>query len=170
MEFSRQEYWNWLPCISPGDLPNPGTEPRSNEYSGLISLKIDLFDLLAVQRTLQSLHQYHNLKELTLSFSAFFVVQLSHLYLTTEKTIALTIWTFVSKVMSLLFNTLTRFVIGFLPRSVYLLISWLLTVCSDFEAQERKSVTASPFICHEEIGLDVMVLVLLMLRLSQVFQ
>ena len=97
----------------------------SNEYSGLISFRIDWFDLLAVQGTLKSLLQHHSLKASILWPSPFIVVQLWHLYMTTGKTIALTIWTFVSKVMSLLFHMLSRFVIAFLPRSKHLLISWL---------------------------------------------
>ena len=96
-----------------------------NEYSGLISFTIDWLDLLAVHGTLQSLLQCHSSKALILWCSAFFMVQLSHPYMTTGKTIALIIWPFVSKVMSLLFNTLYRFVIAFLPRSKCLLISWL---------------------------------------------
>ena len=95
------------------------------EYLGLISFKTDWFDLLAVQGTLKSLLQHHSSKASILWCSAFFIVQLSHLYMTTEKTITLTLWTFVTKVMSLLFNTLSRFVIAFLPRSSHLLISWL---------------------------------------------
>ena len=110
----------------------------SNEYSGLISFRIDWFDLLAVQGTLRSLFQHHNLKASILRHSAFITVQLSHLYMTIGKTIALTIWTFVCKVMSLLFNMLSRFVIAFLPRSKLLLISWFQSVCSDFGAQENK--------------------------------
>ena len=97
----------------------------SNEYSGLIFFRIDWFDLLAAQGTLKSLFQHHNLKASILQFSAFFIVQLSHLYMTMGKTIALTIWTSFGKVLSLLFNTLSRFVITFLPRSKHLLISWL---------------------------------------------
>ena len=89
----------------------------SKEYSGLISFKIDWFDLLAVQGTLKSLLQYHNSKASILQCSAFFMVQLSHLYMTTGKTIALTIQTFVSKIMSLIFNTLSRFIIAFPPRN-----------------------------------------------------
>ena len=96
-----------------------------NEYLGLISFRIDWFDLLADQRTLKSLLQHHSSKALILHCSAFFVVQLSHPYMAIGKTIALTIQTFVSKVMSLLLNTLSRFVIAFLPRSKHLLISWL---------------------------------------------
>ena len=97
----------------------------SNEYSGLISFRIDCLGLLAVQRILKSLLQYQNSKAWTLRHSAFFMVQLSHLYMTTGKTTALTRWTFVGKVMSLPFNTLPRLVIAFLPRSRHLLISWL---------------------------------------------
>ena len=95
----------------------------SSEYSGLISFRIDWFDLLAVQGTLKSLLQHHSSKPSILQRSTFFTVQLSHPYMTTGKTIALTIWTFVGKVMSLFFNTLSRFVIAILSRSKYLLIS-----------------------------------------------
>ena len=96
-----------------------------NEYSGLISLRMDWLDLLAVQGTLKSLVQYHGSKASVLRHSAFFVVQLSHPFMTTGKTIDLTRWTFVDKVMSLLFNMLSRLLITFLPRSKFLLISWL---------------------------------------------
>ena len=95
-----------------------------NEYSGLISFRINWFDLLAVQRTLKSLLQHHYSKVSILRLSAFFMVPLSHPYMTTGKTMALTIWTFVGKVIFLLFNMLSRFVIVFLPRSKCLLISW----------------------------------------------
>ena len=96
-----------------------------NEYSGLISFRMDLLDLLAVQGTLKSLLQHHSSKASILRHSAFFIVQLSHPYMTTGKNVALTRWTFVGKVMSLLFNMLSRLVITFLPRSKCLLISWL---------------------------------------------
>ena len=96
-----------------------------NEYSGLISFRIDWFDLLAVQETLKSLLQHHSSKASILRCSAFFIVQLSQPYMTTGKTIALTRWIFVGKVMSLLFNMLSRLVITFLPRSKRVLISWL---------------------------------------------
>jgi len=96
-----------------------------NEYSGLISSRINWFDLLAVQGTLKSLFQHHSSKASILQNSAFFIIQLSHPYMTTGKTIALTRWTFVGKVMYLLFNRLFKFVIAFLPRSKHLLISWL---------------------------------------------
>ena len=97
----------------------------SNEYSALISFRIDWLDLLAVQETLKSLLQHHNSKASILQPSAFFIIQLSHPYMTTGKTIALTWWNFVGKVMSLLFNMLCRLVITFLPRSKRLLVSWL---------------------------------------------
>ena len=97
----------------------------SNEYSGLISFRVDWFDFLAVQGTLKSLLQHHSSIASILWPSAFFMVQLSHSYVTTEKTIALTIQTFLDKVMPLIFNTLSRFVIVILPRSKCLLISWL---------------------------------------------
>ena len=97
----------------------------SNEYSGLISFRIDWLDLLAVQGNLKSLLQHHSSKASILCHSAFFIVQLSHPYMNTGKTIAVTRWTFVSKVMSLLFNMLSRLVRAFLTRSKYLLISWL---------------------------------------------
>ena len=108
------KYWSCSFSISP-----------SNEYSGMISFRMDLLDLLAVQGTLKSLLQYHSSKASVLQRSAFFIVQLSHPYMTTGKTIALTRRTFVGKVMSLLFNILSRLVITFLPRSKRLLISWL---------------------------------------------
>ena len=108
------KYWSFSFSISP-----------SSEYSGLISFRIDWFDLLAVQETLKSFLQHHSSKASILWRSALFMVQLSHLYMTIGKTIALTRWTFVRKVMPLLFNMLSRLVIAFLPRSKCLLISWL---------------------------------------------
>ena len=108
------KYWSFSFSISP-----------SNEYSGLISFRIDWFDLLVIQGTLKSLLQHRSLKASVVRCSAFFVVQLSHPSMTTGKTIALTIQTFVGKVMSLLFSILSRIVIGFLSRSKCLLISWL---------------------------------------------
>ena len=110
----------------------------SKEYSGQIFFRIDWFHLLKVQRMLKSLLQHHSSKPSFLQHSTFFTVQLSHPYMTTGKTITLITQTFVSKVMSLLFNMLSRFVIAFLPRSKCLLISWLVTICSDFGAQETK--------------------------------
>ena len=108
------KYWSFSFSISP-----------SNEHPGLISFRMDWLDLLAVQATLKSLLQYHSPKASILHCSAFFIVQLSHPYMTTGKTIALTRWTFVGKVRSLLFNILSRLVITFLPRSKCLFISWL---------------------------------------------
>ena len=113
----------------------------SNEYSGLISFRIDWFDLLAVQGTPKSLLQ-HNSKASILRRSAFFMVQLSHQYMTTGKTLTLTRWNFVDKVMSLLFNMLSRFVIAFLSRSKCLLISWLQSPSAVIlEPQKIKSDT-----------------------------
>ena len=127
----------------------------SSEYSGLISFRIDWFYLLAIQGTLKSLLQHHNLKASILWWSAFFMIQRSYPYMTTGKTIALTIWTFVSKVISLLFNTLSRFVIAFLPKSKRLLISWLQSPSAVIlEPKKIKSVTVSTFplcVCHEMI-------------------
>ena len=108
------KYWSFSYSISP-----------SNEYSGLISFRMDRLDLLAIQGTLKSLLQHHSSKASILRHSVFFIVQLSHPYMTTGKIIALTRWTFVGKVMPLLFNMLSRLVIAFLPRSKCLLISWL---------------------------------------------
>ena len=108
------KHWSFSFSISP-----------SNEYSGLISFKTDWFDLLSVQRTLKNLLQHHSSKASILWRSVFFMVQLSHPYMTTGENIALTRQTFVGKVMSLLFNMLSRLVIAFLPRSKCLLISWL---------------------------------------------
>ena len=129
---------------------------------GLISFRIDWFDLLACQRTLKSLLQHHNLKASILWCSAFFMVQLSHLYRTTGKTVALMIWAFVSKVMSLPFNTLSRFVIAFLPRSGCLLTSWLQSLSTVIlEPKKIKSVTASTFsssVCYEVMGPGAMIL------------
>ena len=124
------KYWSFSFNISP-----------SNEYSRLISYRIDWFDFFAVQGTLKSLLQYHNSEASILQCSAFFMVQLSHPYMTNGKIIALTIWTFVGKVMSLLLNMLSRFVIAFLSRSKYILILWLQSSSSDFGVQENK-------ICH----------------------
>ena len=127
----------------------------SNEYSGLISFRIDWFDLLAVQGTLKSLLQHHSSEASVLRCSVFFMVQLSHPYMTTGKTIPLTRRTFVGKVMSLLFNMLSRFVITFGPRSKRLLISWLHSPSAVIlEPGKIKSVTVSivsPSTCHEVI-------------------
>ena len=119
-------------------------------------------DLLAVQGTLKSLLQHHSPKASILQHSAFFIVQLSHPYITTGKTIALPRWTFVGKIMCLLFNMLSRLVITFLPRSKRLLISWLQSPSAVIlEPKKIKSVTvsiASPSICHEVMGPDAMTL------------
>ena len=114
LRIKRPKYWSFSFNISP-----------SNEYSGLISFRIDWLDLLAVQGTLKSLLQHHSWKASVFQLSAFFILQLSHPYVTTEKIMALTRWTFVDKAMSLLFNILSKLVITSLPRSKHLLISWL---------------------------------------------
>ena len=141
------EYWCFHFSISP-----------SNDYSGLISFRIDWFDLLAVQGTLKSHLQHHNLKASILQHSAFFMFQLSHLYMTTGKTIALTVQTIFGKVMILLLNMLFRFVIAFLSRSKCLLISWLQSPSSMIlESKKIKSATVAIFpasVCHEVMILD----------------
>ena len=122
----------------------PVASVLTNECSVLISFRIDWFDLLAIQGTLKSLLQHHNSKASALRHSVFFIIQLSHPYMTTGKTIALTRWTFVGKVVSLPFNMLSRFVIAFLSRSKCLLISWLQALSAVIlELKKRKSVTAS---------------------------
>ena len=135
----------------------------SNEYSGLISFRMDWLDLLAVQRTLKSLLQHHSSKASILWHPAFFIVQLSHLHMTTGKTIALTRWTFVGKIMSLLLNMLSSLVIAFLPRSKCLLISWLQSPSTVIlEPPKIKSLTVStvsPFISYEVMGLDAIIFV-----------
>ena len=140
------KHWSFSFSISP-----------SSDYSGPIAFRMDWFDLLAVQGTLKSL-QHHNWKSSVLWCSVFFMVQLSHPYMTTGKITALTIWTFVSKVMPLLFNMLSRFVIAFLPRNKCPLISWLQSPSAVIlEPKKLKSVTVptfSPHICHEVMGLD----------------
>ena len=136
------KYWSFSFNISP-----------SNEHPGLISFRMDWLDLLAVQGTLKSLHQHHSSKVSILQCSAFFIVQLSHPYMTTGKTIALTRWTFVGKVMPLLFNILSRLLITFLPRSKHLLISWLQSPSAVIlESRKINSATVSPSICHEVMG------------------
>ena len=120
-------------------------ELQLQQYSGLISFRIDWFDLLALQGILKSLFQHHNLKASILQPSTSFMVQLSHLYTTTGKTIALTRWTSVGKVIYLLFNMLSSFVIAFLPRSKHLFISWLQSTSTVvLEPKKIKSVTARP--------------------------
>ena len=156
------KYWSFSFSISP-----------SNEYSRLISFGIDWFDLLAVQGPFKSLLQHGSLKSSILQHSAFFIVQLSHPYMTTGKTIALARWTSVGKVMSLFFNMLSRFVIAFLPRSKHLLISWLKSPSAVIlEPKKIKSVTVSiacPSICHEVIGPDAKMLIFWMLSFKPAF-
>ena len=156
------KYWSFSFSISP-----------SNEYSGLISFRMDWLDLLAVQGTLRSLLQHHSSKASILRRSAFFIVQLSHPYMTTGKTIALTRWTFVGKVMYLLFNMLSRLVIAFLPRSKCLFISWLQSPSAVIlEPKNIKSLTVSivsPSICHEMTGPDAMMFTFWMLSLKPDF-
>ena len=152
------KYWSFSFSISP-----------SNEYSGLISFSIGWFDLLVVQGTLKSLPQHNSSKASILLHSAFFIVQLSHPY----KTIALTRWTFVGKVMSLFFNMLFRLDIAFLPRSKHPLISWLQSPSAVIlEPPKIKSLTVSivsPSICHEVMGPDALILVFWMLSFKPAF-
>ena len=133
------------------------------KHSGLISFRTDWLDLLAVQGTRKSLLQHHSSKASILWCSAFFIVQLSHPYMTTGKTIALTRWTFVGKVIFLLFNMLSSLVITCLPMSKRFLISWLQSPSAVIlEPKKIKSATVStvsPSICHEVMGLDAMILV-----------
>ena len=156
------KYWSFSFSISP-----------SNDYSGLISFRMDWLDLLTAQGTLKSLLQHHTSKASILRRSAFFIVQLSHSYMTTGKTIALTRWTFFGKVMSLLFNMLSRLVIVFLPRSKCLLLLWLLSPSAVIlEPKKIKSFTVSivsPSICHEVMGLDAMISVFWMLSFKPTF-
>ena len=156
------KYWSFSFSISP-----------FNEHPGLISFRMDWLDLLAVQGTLKSLLQHHSSKATILQCSAFFTVQVSHAYMTTGKTVALTRWTFVGKVMSLPFNMLSRLVITFLPRSKRLLISWLQSPCAVIlEPRKIKSdtvSTVSPSICHEVMGPDAMILVFWMLSFKSTF-
>ena len=146
------KYWSFSFNTSP-----------SNEHLGLISFRMDCLDLLAVQGTLKSLLQHHSSKASILWHSAFFIVQLSHPYMTTGKTIALTRWAFVDKVMSLLLNMLSRLVINFLPRSKRLLISWLQSPSAViWEPPKIKSDTVSTVslsIYHEVMGPDAMIFV-----------
>ena len=161
-QFFASEYWSFNLSISP-----------SYEYSGLISFRTDWFHLLAIQGTLKSLLQHHSSRASILQCSAFFMVQLSHSFMTTGKTIAWTRQTFFGKIMSLLFNMLSKFVIAFLPRSKHLLISWLQSPSSVIlEPKKRKSVTVSivsPFICHEVMGKDAVIFVFWMLSLKPGF-
>ena len=156
------KYWNFSFSISP-----------SNDCSWLISFRTDWFDLLAVLGTLKSLLQHHSSKASVLWCSAFYTVQLSHPYMPTGKAIALTIQTLVGKVMSLLFNTLSSFVITFLRRSKRLLISWLQSPSAVIlEPKKIESVTVSivsPSICYEVMGLDARILVFCMLSFKPMF-
>ena len=156
------KYWSFSFSISP-----------SNEYLRLISFRINWFELLAVQEAFKGLLRHYNSKAPILQHSAFFMVQLIHPYITTGKTIALTRQTFVSKVMSRLFNTLSRFVTAFLPRSKHLLISCLQSPSAVvLEPEKIKSVTVSTFsssVCHEVLGLDAMILVFWMLSFKPSF-
>ena len=131
------KHWSFSFSISP-----------SNEYSGLISFRIDWLDLLAVQGTLKSLLQHYSSKASILQCSAFFMVQLSHPYMTTGKTIALTRQAFVGKVVSLLFNMLSRLVIAFLPRSKRLLISWLQSPSAVILEPPKNSLSLFPLFPH----------------------
>ena len=153
------KYWSFSFKISP-----------SNEHPGLISYRMNWLDLLEIQGTLKSLLQHHSLKATILRHSAFFIVQLSHPYMTTGKTIALIRRTFVGKVASLLLNMLSMLVITFLPRSKHLLISWLQTSSAVIlESQELKSATVSPSIYHEVMGQNAMILVFWMLSFKPTF-
>ena len=153
------KYWGFSFSISP-----------SSEYSGLIFFGMDWMDLLAVQGTLKSLLQDHSSKASILRHSALFILQLSHPYMTTGKTIALTRRTLVGKVMSLLFSILSRLIITFLPRSKRLLISWLQSPSAVIlEPKKIKSFAisiVSPSICHEGMGPDAMILIFWMIQFS----
>ena len=142
------KYWSFSFSISP-----------SNEHLGLVSFRMDWLDLFAVQGTCKSLLQHHSSKASILWRSAFFTVQLSHPYMTTGKTIALTRQTFVGKAMPLLFNMLSRLVITFLPRSKRLLASWLQSPSAVILEPKKLSLTVSPSISHEVMGPDAMILV-----------
>ena len=156
------KYWSFSFSSSP-----------SNVYSGLISFRMDWLDLLAVQGTLKSLLQHHSSKASILRHSAFFIVQFSHPYMTIGKTKPLTRWTFVGKVLSLLFYMLSWLVITFLSRSKHLLISWLQSPSAVvLELKKINSLTAStdsPSICHEVMGLDAMIFVFWMLSFKPTF-
>ena len=146
----------------------------SNEQSGLISFRMDWLDLLAVQGTLKRLLQHHSSKASILQHSAFFPVQLSHPYMTTGTTVALTRWTSFGKVISVLFNMLSRLVITFLPRSKHLLISWLQSPSAvilepPWKGKFHTVSTVSPSICHEVMGPDAMIFVFWMLSFKPTF-
>ena len=154
-----RKYWSFSFSISP-----------SNEHPGLISFRMDWLDLLAVQGTLKNLLQHYSSKTSILLHSAFFIVHLLHPYMTTGKTIALTRWTFVGKVMSLLYNMLSSMVITFLPSSKWLLISWVQSPSAVIlEPRKIKSASVSPSICHVVMGPDAMILVFWMLSFKPTF-
>ena len=143
------KYWSFSFSISP-----------SNEYSGLISFRMDWLDLLAVQGTLKRLLQHYTSKASILQCSSFFMVQFPHLYMTTGKTTASTRWTFDGKVMPLLFNMLSRLVITFLPRRKCLLFSWLQSPSAVILVSPKiKPVTVSPSVCHYVMGPDALIIV-----------
>uniref|UniRef100_A0AC11EBR3 Uncharacterized protein n=1 Tax=Ovis aries TaxID=9940 RepID=A0AC11EBR3_SHEEP len=152
LRMRRPKYWSFSFSIIP-----------SKEIPGLISFRMDWLDLLAVQGTLKSLLQHHSSKASVLRHSTFFTVQPSHLYMTTGKTIALTRWTLVGKVMCLLLNILSRLVITSLPRSKRLLISWLQSpsavILEPLKIKSDTVSTVSPSICHEVMGPDAMIFV-----------
>ena len=157
------KYWSFSFSIS-----------ASDDYSGLISFRMDWLDLFAIQGTLKSLLQHHSSRASVLQCSAFVTVQLSHPYMTTGKNTALTRWTFVVKMMSLLLSMLSRLVITFLPRSKHLLILWLQspTVVILEPSKKLKSITVSivfPSISHEVMGPDAMILVFWMLSFKPTF-
>ena len=156
------KYWSFSFSISP-----------SNEHPGLISFRMDWLDLLAVQETLKNLLQHHSSKASILLHSTFFIVQLSHPYMSTGKTIALTRRTFVDKVVSLLFNMLSSLVITFLPRSKCLLISWLqspsVVILEPRKIKSATISTVSPSVCHEVMGPDTMIFVFWMLSFKPTF-
>ena len=156
------KHWSFSYSISP-----------SNEYSGLISFRMDWLDLLAVQGTHKSLLQHHSSKASILWYSTFLIVQLWHPYMTVGKTIALTRWAFVGKVMSLLFNVLSRLVIAFLPRHKHLLISWLqspsVVILEPPKIKSLPISLVSLSICHEVMGPDAMILVFWMLSFKPTF-
>ena len=156
------KYWSFSFSISP-----------SSEHPGLVTFTMDWLDRFAVQGTLKSFLQHHSSKASILQCPAFFTVQLSHLYMTTGKTIALTRWTFLGKVMSLLFNMLFRLVISFLPRSKCLLISWLQSpsavIWGPKKIKSDTVSTVSPSISHEVMGPDAMIFVYWMLSFKPTF-
>ena len=157
------KYWSFSFSIS-----------TSKEYWGLISFRIDWLNLLAVQETLKSLFQHRSSKAPILWWWAFFIVQLSHPYMTTGKNIALTRWTFVSKVMSLLFNMLSSLVIAFLQRGKCFFFNFMaaVTICSDFGAPQNKvhhCFHCFPIYCHEVMGPDAMIIVFWMLSFKPAF-